>query len=477
MRLVFSKQRPEGAPNRPSGHLRLLVLCVAALGAFLVPAAQAMAAEVPLTLETEGSGSGTIECSVEEGPVEGCEDEYEAGTEVAFVATPSPGSEFWEWGGDCIGQAEECELTLEGATVVTAVFELEEVPLEVTTEGEGLGEVECDAGSGPEVCEPEYPFGTEITFVAEPEEGSEFVEWEGDCGGATCELTMDEEHSVTAVFELAHFALEVAPEGTGSGTVTSEPAGIDCGVECEAEYEEGEEVTLTAAADPGSEFVEWTGCDATPSPEECEVTMDADKEVSATFDLEPPSEFALKVSPAGTGSGTVTSSPPGIDCGVDCSEAYAAGIEVTLTATPASGSTFGGWSGDCTGTGPCKVTMSQARGVTATFTKEATPPAPEPGTASVASTAKVKSGKAQLKLTCKGEGPCKGTLKLSAKVKSGGKTKNVVIGKASFSLAAGAAKTIAVKLSGPAKQAVAKKALKARVSGSDVRSSTVKLKK
>jgi len=123
------------------------------------------------------------------------------------------------------------------------------------------------------------------------------------------------------------------------------------------------------------------------------------------------------------------------------------------------------------------VTMSQARGVTATFTKEATPPAPEPGTASVASTAKVKSGKAQLKLTCKGEGPCKGTLKLSAKVKSGGKTKNVVIGKASFSLAAGAAKTIAVKLSGPAKQAVAKKALKARVSGSDVRSSTVKLKK
>jgi hypothetical protein len=106
-------------------------------------------------------------------------------------------------------------------------------------------------------------------------------------------------------------------------------------------------------------------------------------------------------------------------------------------------------------------------------------PTPEPekeGTAKAAATASVSGGKAALKLTCSG-GACKGTLKLTAKVKQGKKTKNVVIGKASFSLAAGASKTIKVKLSGPAKQELAKgKTLKAKLSGTGITSSTVKLK-
>jgi len=530
----------------------------------LVPAAHALAANFPLTLESEGSGNGTIECEVEEGPTEPCDPEYPEGTEIEFVADPNTGSEFSEWGGDCIGQGDECELTIEEATLVTAVFELEEVPLEVFAEGPGVGEIECEVEGGPvEACEAEYPFGTEIAFVAEPDSESEFVEWGGDCSGnEECELTMDEEHFVSAVFDLAHFALEiefegsgggtveceveggpveacepsylegtevvliaepdsesefvewegcdaepsaeecevtidedrevfvtfdliplpeftleVEKEGSGSGTVTSSPSGINCGGECEAEYEEGKTVTLTASASLGSEFVEWEGCDAEPSATKCEVTIEEDRVVVAVFELEPPpSEFALTVSLAGTGSGTVTSSPSGINCGIDCSEAFASGTEVTLTATPATGSTFSGWSGACAGTGACKVTMSATRSVTATFTKESPPP-PGPGTAVVASTAKVKGGKALLKLTCTGEGACKGSLKLTAKIKSGGKTKNLTIGKASFSLAAGAKKTIKVKLSGPAKKAVAKKPLKAKVKGSGVRSSTVKLKK
>jgi hypothetical protein len=119
--------------------------------------------------------------------------------------------------------------------------------------------------------------------------------------------------------------------------------------------------------------------------------------------------------------------------------------------------------------------MSQSRSVTATFEKAPTPP-PVAGTAVVAGTAKVKGGKAQLKLTCTGEGPCKGSLKLTAKIKSGGKTKSLTIGKGSFSLAAGAKKTLKVKLSGPAKKALTKGPLKAKVKGSGVRASTVKLK-
>jgi hypothetical protein len=76
---------------------------------------------------------------------------------------------------------------------------------------------------------------------------------------------------------------------------------------------------------------------------------------------------ALTVSVAGAGTGSVSSSPAGIACPGDCSEAYATGTAVTLSATPTGGSTFSGWSGACSGAGTCQVTMNAATSVTATF--------------------------------------------------------------------------------------------------------------
>src|SRR4051812_37301858 len=97
---------------------------------------------------------------------------------------------------------------------------------------------------------------------------------------------------------------------------------------------------------------------------------------SFTLTLDQLPRFALAVAKAGAGSGTVTSSPGGIDCGYTCQHAYASSAVVTLTASPASDSTFAGWSGDCSGTGTCQVTMSQARSVTAIFNRPPpTPPA------------------------------------------------------------------------------------------------------
>lgn len=77
--------------------------------------------------------------------------------------------------------------------------------------------------------------------------------------------------------------------------------------------------------------------------------------------------YALTVSRAGTGAGTVASTPSGIACGATCSATYTSGTTVLLTATPATGSVFAGWSGACAGTGTCQVTMGAARAVTATF--------------------------------------------------------------------------------------------------------------
>ncbi len=75
----------------------------------------------------------------------------------------------------------------------------------------------------------------------------------------------------------------------------------------------------------------------------------------------------LIVGKAGTGTGAVTSSPAGIDCGATCSATFPSGTVVTLTAVPDATSTFVAWTGDCTGTGSCSVTMDADRSVSARF--------------------------------------------------------------------------------------------------------------
>jgi subtilisin-like proprotein convertase family protein len=75
----------------------------------------------------------------------------------------------------------------------------------------------------------------------------------------------------------------------------------------------------------------------------------------------------LNVARNGGGTGTVTSNPAGINCGATCSFAFTAGIGVALSAVADAGSTFVSWGGDCSGSGACNVSMTQARNVSATF--------------------------------------------------------------------------------------------------------------
>jgi uncharacterized protein (DUF2141 family) len=168
---------------------------------------------------------------------------------------------------------------------------------------------------------------------------------------------------------VTRYTLTVTKVGTGSGTVTSSPAGINCGSDCSEAYNEGTNVTLTATASAGSTFAGWSGaCSGTG---ECSVTMNSDKTVVATFTPTPQAQYALTVTKSGTGSGTVTSSPAGINCGYDCSETYAKVEKVVLTAEADANSAFTGWSGEgCSGTGTCTVTVNGNITVTATFTQQ-----------------------------------------------------------------------------------------------------------
>jgi PKD repeat protein len=168
--------------------------------------------------------------------------------------------------------------------------------------------------------------------------------------------------AITVQAQTTNYALTVSKAGAGAGTVSSSPAGIACGTACSASYAANTTVTLTAAPAAGSTFAGWSGpCSGTGS---CTVAMTTARNVSATFN---PVSYRLTVSKGGMGTGAVASSPSGIDCGADCTEDYSSGASVTLSATPAAGTAFTGWSGACSGSGACTVSMTSARSVTASF--------------------------------------------------------------------------------------------------------------
>ncbi|MBL7142403.1 MAG: hypothetical protein ISS83_01990, partial [Candidatus Pacebacteria bacterium] len=78
--------------------------------------------------------------------------------------------------------------------------------------------------------------------------------------------------------------------------------------------------------------------------------------------------YTLTINKNPTAGGTVSSSDSGISCGSTCSKSYTSGTTVTLAATPLSGYTFWGWTGACTGTGSCVISMTSAKYVQANFT-------------------------------------------------------------------------------------------------------------
>ena len=148
-----------------------------------------------------------------------------------------------------------------------------------------------------------------------------------------------------------NYTLTTSVTPTGGGTVTRSPNATS--------YAAGTVVTLTATPASGYQFTGWSGA-ATGTNATISVTMDANKAVTANFALIPIYTYTLTTSITPTGGGTVTRSPN--------ATSYAAGTVVTLTATPASGYQFTGWSGAATGTNATiSVTMDANKAVTASF--------------------------------------------------------------------------------------------------------------
>jgi hypothetical protein len=254
-------------------------------------------------------------------------------------------------------------------TLADAPEQGQPVTLIVNLGGNGGGSVTSSPGgiscAGAGSCSLTVPSGTSVSLTAVPDATSVFTGWNGGgCTGAgPCTLTVDTDLSIEADFAKAPVTVTVQPAGNGTGSVTSSPAGITCGSTCSATFDYGTQVTLTATADASSTFLGWTGGGCTGTGP-CMFTATADTTVQASFAL----DDTLVVTRGGTGTGTVTSSDGTINCGTACSHQYTPGAVVTLTAAPGTQSTFTRWSGACSGTGTCTVTIDKATMVTATFT-------------------------------------------------------------------------------------------------------------
>lgn len=467
---------------------------VAALIALALPAAVS-AADLTFSVNTtSGTGAGEVECNIKEPGEEleeglFCDGTYPPNTQITVLPTAEEGSKFvvFENGtgsasaATCTGKKVSCSFTINAISSVDARFDFEEFALKIEKMGSGGGTVECEVEGTSGLCAAEYPYETPLTLLAEPDGESEFAEWKEGCEFEVeneCELTIEEETTVAVAFNLQpRLVIAVTGSGKGEGTVECEAFEGSGRGSCTQRYPEGEAVILYASAGSGAEFAGWEGCEWEEETE-CEVTMAGETTVKAIFTA----ERTLTIEK--TGPGAVTDSLGLISCGSVCSGTYPVGTVVTLTAAPPPGSFFSGWAGGgCKGiVKTCTVTLDGDTTVAAEFEPIA-PPDPEEelieveaGTARAAGAAQVKAGKAALKLTCSG-GPCKGTLKLRAKVKQGKKVKTLVIGTASFKLSEDATKTLKVKLSAPAKRELGKgRTIKAKLSGTGIAASTVKLK-
>ena len=294
-----------------------------------------------LTVAVDPAGGGTTD------PAAGIHT-YDEGTPVDVTATPNAGYRFDEWSGACSGDGA-CQVTMDADQTVTAHF-IRQYVLTVAVDPTGGGTTD------PAVGTYIHDDGDIVDVTATPNAGYRFDQWSGACSGTgACQVTMDANKTVTAHF-VRQYVLTVAVDPTGGGT-TDPAVGTHT-------YDAGTPVDVTATPNAGYRFDYWSG--ACSGSGACQVTMNANRTVTAHFMR----QYVLTVIFTGDGSGTVTAVPPGAVYDDDTQVTYDVDTEVTLTAAPAAGSQFGGWSGAASGTqNPVTVTMNGDRTVFVQFTR------------------------------------------------------------------------------------------------------------
>jgi hypothetical protein len=351
------------------------------------PGSCAQAGPQSLTVAKAGAGTGTvtsepagIDCGGD------CSESYAFGTDVHLTAAADPGDYFVGWSGDCTGSSATCDLTMNGAKSVTATFSNvapPPAPSDVAasdgtfsdkvrvTWNEATGATSYDVFRNTTSSQPGAAFATGVASPYDDSSavaGTTYYYWVDACNAGGC-----------------------TSGGPDSGYRLAPPAVPGSVAASDGTFTDKVQVTWDAAAgatsydlyrdttssQPGAAFA--TGV-ASPSDDTSAVAgttyyywVNACNAAGCTTGgpdtgVRAIAAFTLTVTELlGSGTGTVTSDPAGIDCPGTCDFPFAPATSVSLSAEAAVDSLFGGWSGDCSGTGTCELTMDAEHSVSATF--------------------------------------------------------------------------------------------------------------
>ena len=280
----------------------------------------------------------TLQSSPEEGGTTEGAGTHEHGETVTIKATPAPGYEFDSWtGGNPVSPSSaETEFLIQADATLTANFTYVGFPEHTLTLLANPLEAGTVTGSG------DHEEGTPVTIEAIPAEGYEFLGWNGgttaDSASALTTILLDKGTTLFANFKFI---------GTGNVhtlTISTEPT-IGGSTTGTGSYAANATATLQATPADGYKFTGWSGGTVqSPEAAQTQVTVDSNLSLTANFALLGNFTLSTKANP--TKGGTTTGDGQFVE-----------GTETTVTAVPADGYTFAGWSGGQTGT-PSETTTT-----------------------------------------------------------------------------------------------------------------------
>jgi hypothetical protein len=336
----------------------------------------------PITITAALGSSGTatvtsapagISCNISAATTEGaCSANFPGDASVSLTVRTGGVTTFVGWGGDCTGTAG---CTLETSQPRTASVSLRAFrTLSVSASGAGNGAITAPGGiincvwrngsasSGP--CTASLPEGAQITLTASPEANSQFTGWSGDCAtatGSSCSLTMNADRNAVAQFRAVTTYRITAGTGTGTGVVTSSPAGMNCTVTattvsgtCTLAVPAGTSASLIATGTTGSSWRAWDGICASAGATCSVIAPLLPGEFPLRVHFERTATLTIVPDSRSTGVGRVLL-PGGVICSTTgatttsgvCSVSYPLGTSVTFDAATSGLNDFVGWNGAC----------------------------------------------------------------------------------------------------------------------------------